>query len=46
MYRILCGNTAEDDRKHALETRSQSSRRFTVPGESFAVEIVVMKHFA
>ena len=32
--------------KLALETRSQSSQRFIAIGESFTVEIVVIKHFA
>ena len=32
--------------KHALETRSQISPRFSAPGERFAAEFVIMKHFA
>ena len=31
---------------HALQTRSQSSLRFNAPGEYFAMEFVVIKHFA
>ena len=41
---FLSGNTAEDE--HALETRSQISPRFIAPGEIFAVEFVIIKHFA
>ena len=45
MCRILNGNTAEDDRNTHWK-HTQSSPRFTAPGQSFAVKFVVIKHFA